>query len=149
MAQIKIVVGTVYGNALEVADMAKEMLTSAGHQADVLRQAALEDVTADGVDVVLVCTSTTGQGDIPSSLVPLYSQLQDTFPSLSHKRYGLIALGDSSYDSFAGAGHQMDELLQSLQMPRVGEMLVIDACETRAPCDKAQPWLEDWIGQLN
>jgi len=47
---------------------------------------------------VLVVTSTTGQGDLPDSIVPLYEGIKDMYQP--HLRYGIIALGDSTYANF-------------------------------------------------
>lgn len=148
MANIKILVGTVYGNALDVAEMCSEHLQKCGHEVSLLRQPEFEQVVTDDVEVLLVCTSTTGQGEIPDSLLMLYCQLRDRLPRLPNVKYGLIALGDSSYDTFVEAGKLVDSLFQELQMQRLGEALVIDACETREPRDETQPWLDNWVKEL-
>lgn len=44
---------------------------------------------------------TTGQGDLPDSIVPLYEGIKDMYQP--HLRYGIIALGDSTYANFAAA----------------------------------------------
>ncbi|MGH1461507.1 MAG: flavodoxin [Neptuniibacter sp.] len=149
MAKIKILVGTVYGNALDVAEMCMEKLQSLGHEVILYREPEINDISAEDTDTLLVCTSTTGQGEIPDSLLKLYCQLQDRFPLMPDVRYGLITLGDSSYETFAEAGGLMNALLQELQLKRVGVPLVIDACETMAPCEEAEPWVIDWSNQLD
>lgn len=149
MANIKILVGSVYGNALDVAELCREKLADKGHLVELYRQTVVEEVLTDDLEVVLVCTSTTGQGEIPDSLMLFYCQLQDRQPNLDQFKYGLIALGDSSYETFAEAGWLMDELLQKLKMNRVGEPLVIDACETQSPHDEAAPWIDAWSDSLN
>ncbi|WP_286237352.1 flavodoxin [Neptuniibacter halophilus] len=148
MAHIKILLGTVYGNAQEVAESAQTLLQALGHQVQVLRQPAYAEVVTEDADVLLVCTSTTGQGELPDSLLPLYVELRDRFPLLPDVRFGLIGLGDSSYDEFAGGGRLMLELLQELQLKQVGEPLWIDACETMNPWEEAEPWLQGWSEQL-
>lgn len=148
MAHIKILVGTVYGNALDVAECCKETLQLKGHEVSIVRQAEIEDVLNTGNKRFLVCTSTTGQGEIPDTLMHLYCQLKDRLPLMPDKEYGVIALGDSSYDAFAEAGCLMDSLFQTLKMKRLGEILFIDACETMAPCEDATHWLQDWMETL-
>ncbi len=148
MANIKILVGTVYGNALEVAELCRDKLIANQHQVTLYRQADIDDVVGDDTEILLVSTSTTGQGEIPDSLLKLYCQLQDCSPVMPQVRYGLIALGDSSYDTYAEAGYLMDALLQKLQLQRIGDPLFIDACETRVPCEEAELWLEGWTAQL-
>lgn len=148
MANIKILVGSVYGNALDVAESCGEKLVGLSHSVTLLRAPQIENFVADDSDVFLICTSTTGQGEIPDSLMQLYCQLKDRCPPMPTKRYGLIALGDSGYETFAEAGHLMDELMQELQLMRVGEPLLIDACETRTPSEDATVWLESWVELL-
>lgn len=76
-------------------------------------------------------TSTTGQGDLPDSIVPLFQGIKDTLGFQPNLRYGVIALGDSSYVNFCNGGKQFDALLQEQSAQRVGEMLLIDASENR------------------
>ncbi|MCD8513105.1 MAG: flavodoxin domain-containing protein [Nitrincola sp.] len=95
-----------------------------------------------------MCTSTTGQGEIPDNIYPLVNELRDTFPLMPERHYGVIALGDSSYETFADAGKQVDELLQELQAKRLGEVLFIDACETADPEGTAVEWMRDWMKAL-
>ena len=73
-------------------------------------------------------------------------QLRDQSPTLTKLRYGLIALGDSSYgDTFCGAGRALDELLADHGATRLGERLEVDAMETFMADDAAVPWVEEWI----
>nr|VUD31177.1 flavoprotein YqcA [Raoultella sp. NCTC 9187] len=59
---------------------------------------------------VLVVTSTTGQGDLPDSIIPLYEGIKDMYQP--HLRYGIIALGDSTYANFCGGGKTFDAAAQ-------------------------------------
>lgn len=148
MASVLIVVGSVYGNSSSVAEECAELLRSAGHEAEILSNASLNDFIVRPESVLLVCTSTTGQGEIPDNIYPLVNELRDTFPLMLERHYGVIALGDSSYETFADAGKQVDELLQELQAKRLGEVLFIDACETADPEGTAVEWMRDWMKAL-
>lgn len=148
MASVLIVVGSVYGNSSSVAEECAELLRSAGHEAEILSNASLNDFIVRPESVLLVCTSTTGQGEIPDNIYPLVNELRDTFPLMPERHYGVIALGDSSYETFADAGKQVDELLQELQAKRLGEVLFIDACETADPEGTAVEWMRDWMKAL-
>ncbi|VEB54757.1 putative flavoprotein YqcA (clustered with tRNA pseudouridine synthase C) [Salmonella enterica subsp. enterica] len=70
--------------------------------------------------VALVVTSTTGQGDLPDSIAPLFHGIKDTLGFQPNLRYGVIALGDSSYPNFCNGGKQFDALLQEQSAQRVG-----------------------------
>ena len=93
---------------------------------------------------VLVVTSTTGQGDLPDSIVPLFQGIKDSLGFQPNLRYGVIALGDSSYVNFCNGGKQFDALLQEQSAQRVGEMLLIDASENPEPETESNPWVEHW-----
>ena len=95
----------------------------------------------------LVVTSTTGQGDLPDSIVPLYEGIKDMYQP--HLRYGIIALGDSTYANFCGGGLKFDALLQEQGGTRVGDMLMIDASEDPEPESVSNPWVTQWATLLD
>ncbi|WP_414148174.1 flavodoxin [Erwinia sp. BNK-24-b] len=149
MAQIGIFVGTVYGNALLVAEEAEPLLIDGGHQVKIFEDPTLADWQSYADGVALVITSTTAQGDLPDSIAPLFHGIHDKLGHQPTLRYGIIALGDSNYDDFCGAGKKFDALLQEHAATRVGEMLMIDANENPEPEEVSSPWVEAWMKQLN
>lgn len=104
MAEIGIFVGTMYGNSLLVAEEAEAILTAQGHTVKVFEDPELADWQPYLNKVALVVTSTTGQGDLPDSIVPLYQGIKDQLGFQPDLRYGVIALGDSSYANFCNGG---------------------------------------------
>ncbi|HDZ49098.1 hypothetical protein LCGC14_0293930 [marine sediment metagenome] len=146
MPKLNILVGTMYGGALDVAEQVKPLFESAGYTVAIHEQPAVADMTESEADLTLFCVSTTGSGDFPGNFVPFVRHLRDQSPSLVSLRYGLIALGDSSYgDTFCGAGRALDALLEDHGAMRLGERLEIDAMETFMADDAAIPWVEEWI----
>ena len=146
MPKLNILVGTMYGGALDVAEQVKPLFEQAGYAVEIHEQPSVDDIASGDADLALFCVSTTGSGDFPGSFVPFVRQLRDQSPSLSALRYGLIALGDSSYgDTFCGAGRALDELLADHGATRLGERLEVDAMETFMADDAALPWVEEWI----
>ncbi|WP_411706175.1 flavodoxin [Edaphovirga cremea] len=144
MAQVGIFVGTVYGNALLVAEEAENILKEQGHDVKLFEEGTLEEWQYYRQHYALVITSTTGQGNLPDSIAPLYEVIRDTVGYQPELRYGLIALGDSSYDNFCGAGRSFDALLQEQGAIRIGEMLEIDAIEQPEAEVVSSPWVEHW-----
>lgn len=149
MSRILIIVGTESGNAQMCADHLADNLPRLGHEIEV---AADDDVARADLgtqEVVLVCTSTHGDGELPDNLVPLAERLRGESPDLSAVRYGVIALGDQTYKaSFCKAGKDMDALLASLGAQRVGERLEIDACTQPLPDEDALNWAREWVTLL-
>ncbi|MEJ5073647.1 flavodoxin [Enterobacter ludwigii] len=147
MAEVGIFVGTMYGNALLVAEEAQTILTAQGHNAQVFEDPEVSDWESYQGKYALVVTSTTGQGDLPDSIVPLYQGILDMYQP--HLRYGIIALGDSTYSHFCGGGKRFDTLLQEQGAQRIGEMLLIDASEDPEPETVSNPWVEHWATLLS
>ncbi|HBC6252151.1 TPA: flavodoxin [Proteus mirabilis] len=147
MAKIGIFVGTVYGNALAVAEEAQRILLEHKHQTNIYEEGTLADWQK--YSTVLVISSTTGQGDLPDTIAPLFYELRDNVGYQPNLHYGLIALGDSSYDNFCGAGMQFEALLQEHQAKRIGEILKIDSMDIAEPEVFAINWLENWATLLN
>ncbi|MCE9963984.1 flavodoxin [Lelliottia amnigena] len=144
MAEVGIFVGTMYGNSLLVAEEAEAILAGMGHKATVYEDPDLADWEKYKNQYVLVVTSTTGQGDLPDSIVPLFQDIKLKLGYQPNVRYGIIALGDSSYSHFCGGGKQFDALLQEQSAQRVGDMLMIDASEHPEPESESNPWVENW-----
>lgn len=143
---LKIFVGTVYGGALDVAEQVAPLFEQAGYEVSIFDQPTLDDLIGSPTDLALFCTSTTGSGDYPGNLVAFVRELEAKSPGLVGLKYGMIAMGDSSYvDSFCGAGRSLDEVLQGQGAERLGERLEVDAMETFMADDAALPWVDDWI----
>ena len=148
MTSIRILVGSVYGGALLTARAIQKELEGEGHHVTVLENPTLDDITSNN-DPLLVCTSTTGQGELPANLLPFYLALRDQLPQQPGRPFGIIVLGDSSYgDTFCGAGDLMEEALYETAARKVGDTLRIDALETMEPEAEALPWVRSWLEQI-
>jgi flavodoxin len=148
MAAIRVLVGSIYGAALWTAKEIKTSLEAEGHEVTVLETPSLEDITTNN-DALLVCTSTTGQGEVPGNLLPFYTDLKDQSPQQPGRPFGIIVLGDSSYgDTFCGAGTLMEEALYETSARKVGDTLRIDAMEILEPEHEALPWARNWVKQI-
>ena len=144
MAKILILVGTESGNAQMVADALKPVLGASGHAVDVTDKAASPDELA-GHDVLLAVCATHGSGDIPTNIQPLAENLEREKPNLGRHRYGVIALGDMTYqDTFCGGGKQLDRVLASCGARRIGDRLEVDASTQPLPDEEALGWIEGW-----
>ena len=144
MAKILILVGTESGNAQMVADALKPVLHAGGHTVDVSDKAVSAGDLA-GHDTFLVVCATHGSGDIPTNILPLAEQLGRDKPDLSNCRYGVIALGDMTYqDTFCGGGKQLDRVFASCGARKIGDRLEVDASTQPLPDEEALGWIESW-----
>ncbi len=148
---ILIIVGTESGNAQMVGETLEDDLTGQGHDVDVVEEDTgdLEAMDLHGRDALLVVTSTHGLGELPDNIIPFAEALTQHAPSLSHLKYGVIALGDQTYgETFCKAGKDMDALLAAGGAHKRGERLEIDACTQPLPDEDALDWLKDWLPLL-
>nr|WP_067298617.1 flavodoxin domain-containing protein [Marinobacterium profundum] len=148
MANIKILVGSTFGATQEIAEDCAAQLNALGHAAKVLRQPQFDDVVAEDTEVLLVCSATIGQGEVPENLLPLYLELRDRFPLLPKVGFAVIARGDSSYDDFAEGGRQMADLLRELQLRELVSPLFLDACETMDPEAEVDAWIQGLAAKI-
>ena len=93
-------------------------------------------------------TSTHGAGDVPDNLQPFARDLAEQRPDLDNLRYGVIALGDSSYDTFCQGGKTLDHLLSECGASRIGERLDIDVTQHEIPEDAAEMWIREWMAMI-
>ncbi|VVM66139.1 flavodoxin [Pseudomonas viridiflava] len=148
--RIAIVCGSVYGSAEEVARHVGGLLRAAGHETLLNPRITLPELLAFEPQALLAVTSTTGMGELPDNIVPIYSQLRDQLPAaLRGLPGGVIGLGDASYgDTFCAGGEQLRELFAELGVSEVQAMLQLDASESVTPESDAEPWLADFIKHL-
>ena len=144
MAKIQIIVGTVNGTAWKAAQAAAVILEKLGHEAEVNEEAVPQDLTRDPGELLLACCSTTGDGEVPRNIYPVYSVLDNELVDLSGRRYGVIALGDSGYPRFARAGRLLEDALYRSGAKPLGEMLTIDAQRDDRPHFTAALWTREW-----
>ncbi|GLS82730.1 flavodoxin [Paraferrimonas haliotis] len=150
MNRVTLVYGTVYGSAESVAESLEAYFIEQGLTTSLIEEATIDDITqlSPQEDLLIVITSTTGQGDLPETIYPLHQQLSEQFPLLNGLPFKVVALGDSSYtDSYCGAGQKMQTLLEELQGKPLSSMLAIDSLETMEPEQDALAWAQSFIEQ--
>lgn len=146
---IKILVGTMTGTAELVADEIAEVLQNRGSETEVLPMDDLDSAVFRAGAVYVVCTSTYGQGDVPDNARRLCESLEQDRPRLAGIRYGVFALGDTTYaPTFCHGGRKFDGLLRELGARRIGPRLEHDASSDSLPEDAAAAWAHAWYDAL-
>ena len=148
MASIQILIGSVYGAAEQVAEIAAEKLREYGHTVTLNTYAQAQDLVRNAEEILLLCHSNTGSGELPDNILPIYLHLTRDYPRIAGKRYGVINLADSSYNTFNEAGQMLDAAFADLGAVRIGEPLVIDACSGENPQTQTLEWLNTWVTLL-
>ncbi|RYZ94144.1 MAG: flavodoxin [Moraxellaceae bacterium] len=148
MASIQILVGSVYGAAEQVAGIAAARLRELGHDVSLNTYAQPQDLVRDSNEILLLCHSNTGAGELPDNIEPTYLHLTRDYPRIAGKRYGVINLADSSYNTFNEADRMLDAAFADLGAIRIGEPLALDACSGDSPQALTLEWLDAWAKQL-
>lgn len=139
MTQVTIIVGSTLGTSEYVGDVLTEVLEEKGAHVKLVNKPTIQDFT--NATRLLLITSTHGAGEYPDNLAACMDLLEQTKPELNGVRYAVVAIGDSSYDTFCGAGKRADVLLDDLHANRIVKRLDIDILEHSLPEDPAKAWL--------
>ncbi|ADG99114.1 flavodoxin/nitric oxide synthase [Segniliparus rotundus DSM 44985] len=142
---LRILYGTQTGNAESVAGDAAAAAKAKGFDVTV---SGLDEIALDqfaGLKHVLIITSTYGEGEMPDNAELFWEALSGALaPRLEGLSYGVLALGDTSYDGFCQAGKLIDTRLEQLGANRI---------IARADCDvdyeaQAAEWVQNAVGSL-
>lgn len=137
--RVAVISASQTGNARKVAAELQQRLAAAGVNAVHVAAADYKPKNIAGEQLVLLVTSTQGEGEPPEEALSLYKLLSGKkAPKLSGLKFAVLGLGDSSYPMFCGAGKSFDELLAKLGGERLLE---------RQDCDleyqaEAAAWLD-------
>ncbi|ATF09523.1 FMN-binding protein MioC [Candidatus Enterovibrio altilux] len=147
MNLITLLTGSTSGGTEYIGDYLANLLTRNGHDVNITNMGELSDILY--AKRLLLVTSTHGAGDYPESIAPLMDKLEYQSPDLSHLHFAVIAIGDSSYDTFCGAGKRADKLLEKLGGQRDIKHLEIDVLAYELPEELAEVWLSRWEKTFN
>lgn len=148
MSKIQIFIGSVYGGAEQVAEILSEELSKLGHEVSLNTYPRAEDLARDPNEIILLCHSNTGSGELPDNIQPIYLHLSRDYPCIADRRYGVVNLGDSSYTTFNEGGRALDAAFEDLGAKRIGEPLVLDASSGDDPATLARDWAQHWAKLL-
>lgn len=143
MSNVLILVGTVGGTAHKVAETLASVLTEQGYIPHItdMEKASPETVTQH--THIVVSVATYDEGTIPPNAVPFYNALKEQAPDLSHVRFSICALGDTSYGAkFCEAGKVFEEFFALHGATRVYDRLDLNISDnlTDAALDSVQNW---------
>ncbi|WP_440711774.1 diflavin oxidoreductase [Herbiconiux sp. YIM B11900] len=155
MDQLTILFGSQTGNAEYLAHQIHGKAVKAGNEVGL---ASMEDWLQAGrpdVKRLLVVTSTHDNGHMPDNAAEFWDYLQGLeVGSLEGLPYAVLSIGDSMYDDFCKAGHDIDTRLEELGAVRVVESVDCDidfefsAGRWAGPAVEALLAAEGWEGMV-
>ena len=115
------------GNARSVAESLHAKLQAAGVEARLSSAGDFKSKTLPDEDIVLLVTSTQGEGEPPEEALPLYKFIYGKKkPDLSKLIFAVLGLGDSSYPNFCQAGKDFDAKFAELGAGRLNDLGICD-----------------------
>jgi sulfite reductase (NADPH) flavoprotein alpha-component len=129
------------GFAEQLAWMTARALQDGGLGVRVLSFADLDSATLKAAGRALLIVSTTGEGDPPDAAARFVRKTMGQGADLAGLRFGLLALGDRSYDQFCGFGHAVDGWLRRSGAEPLFDLVEVDNGEAGA--------IRRWQHQLN
>jgi sulfite reductase (NADPH) flavoprotein alpha-component len=117
--KITLVYGTETGNAKKLASQLAGIGKKKGVNVKLtgLDQYRITDLTKE--ELLFVVISTQGEGEPPASAKKFYEYIQANQLQLPHLKYGVLALGDSSYPLFCQTGIDVDEKFTQFGATRI------------------------------
>jgi|SRR5690554_1261573 len=149
MHHIDILVATTSGNTEYLADQLSSQLQLAGYSTTLHYEPDYSNLIEGLTDssVWLCCVASHGAGEYADSMLDFAEELHQHKPALSGLRFGVIAVGDSCYDTFCAAGRDCDAMLAILGSKRLITHLEIDMSQDD-PDEKSSTWLDLFIKSL-
>lgn len=127
--QILVVFASQTGFAEQLALQTAHSLRHGAMAVRVLPLARLADSDLAGASQALFIASTTGEGDAPDSAAAFARHMTSpdaVLPALHKLRFGVLALGDRSYDQYCVFGHAIDGWLRRCHAQPMFDIVEVD-----------------------
>lgn len=136
-----IVYGSTTGNTELMATQIGDTLAESGLDVTVQNVTGTDVHELLKYDIILLGSSTWGDGDLQEDFIPLYDQLNDIV--LNNKKAAAFGPGDSSYDQFCEAVNLLDEKLKE-----IGADIIAPGLKVDGDIEKAEPAIRDWAKNI-
>jgi sulfite reductase (NADPH) flavoprotein alpha-component len=144
VSKITIAYGTETGNSKKLAADLAAKAKKSGINAKVvsLDQYRLNDLAKEEYFFTII--STQGEGEPPATAKKFYDHIHQNGFKLNQLKFGVLALGDTSYPLFCKAGEDVDQQLQKLGGQRITPLV---KCDTDYQGD-ADSWFSQVLHSL-
>ena len=141
---IRILFGTETGNAEDCSHVLADALEDGGYEATVTDMVEYSPTDLAQEALVLIVTSTYGNGDPPYNAEKLMDWLKSSESSVSGVPFAVCGLGDRTYPKFVQAGIDFDRLMEERGGKRVVPRQDCDV-EYEAPFEAFQTAVLSWL----
>lgn len=138
-----ILVGSTSGNTEFLAQELSDALEADGHTAVFHDQPDYQQVPHKDCRWLL-CIATHGAGDYADSIIDFMHEIAHHQPDLSSIEAAIVAVGDSSYDTYCKAGDDAESLLSQCGVNWIAPRLNLDMMLETDPEQSALDWLKTW-----
>lgn len=143
--KLSIIFASQTGNAKGVAEALEQEAKAEGIAVELFDASDYKGKNLAKETHVIIVASTNGEGEAPDNAIELHEFLQSKkAPKLSNLQYGVIALGDSSYEFFCQTGKDFDAYLSKLGATPFINRLDCDV-DYEAP---AAEWRKNALGKV-
>lgn len=136
---VHFIIGSTLGGSEYVAEQLQDLLQEHQIESQLHYRPSLDQIPTQGVWILV--TATHGAGEFPDNIQPFIQALQATPPKTDQLQFLVVAIGDSSYDTFCAAGKYAYQLLQDYGATPLAELFTIDIQQHSLPEDAALAWL--------
>lgn len=133
------------GNAQHVAEKLADRLKSVGVNVTFESTGKFKPKDLKKLEHLFIVASTHGEGEPPDNAIQFHEFLYGKrAPKLDGLKFGVLSLGDSSYEFFCKTGIDFDEQLEKLGAERVVERVDCDVDYD----DDASKWIDTVVAKL-
>lgn len=143
--KLTITYGTETGNSKKLASEFAAKAKKNGINAKLvsLDQYRLNDLPKE--EFLLSIISTQGEGEPPAAAKKFYEHIHNNGFKLDKLKYGVLALGDTSYPLFCKAGEDVDQQLSKLGGERI---IPLQRCDVDYE-NEAEGWFQQVLQKIN
>ena len=124
---LTILYGSQTGNSRSVAEELYEEAINKNINSTLISMGKIKEKSFKNIENLLVIVSTQGEGDPPDDALNLVDFLNgNKAPKLNNMNFGVLALGDSTYEHYCKTGKDFDAKLEALGGSRILERTDLD-----------------------
>ena len=136
--RLTILYGSQTGNSRSIAEELHEAAQAEGLQTELVSMGKFKEKQLKKTKNLLVLVSTQGEGDPPDDALDLVDFINGPkAPKLKELQFGVLALGDSSYEFYCKTGKDFDQRLEELGGTRLLDRVDLDVDFD----DDAEAWI--------